>query len=126
MGPQRLLQHFIRGGVLLTYDRMGNRAITETIPDKYLVSSCKTRNGNLTCPAVTKGVKKMKAMNNTWPEGHRHPMTQNEHEKWNGKHYPGTRQLCSQCDQPTGRCEEDMLQSDKGPVCEFCWSPKEM
>lgn len=36
-------------------------------------------------------------------------MTQDEHEKWNSHNYPGTRQLCYLCDEPTGRCEDDSL-----------------
>jgi len=60
-------------------------------------------------------------MSNTWPGGRRHAMTPNEHERWNAKHYPGTRQLCVFCDQPTGRCEEDsMFVGDDGPMCEEC------
>lgn len=60
---------------------------------------------------------------NTWPRGHRHAMSQSEHAKWNASHYPGTRQLCSRCDEPTGRCEDDSLftDADEGPLCEGCW-----
>jgi len=59
---------------------------------------------------------------NTWPGGQRHPMTQSEHTRWNAHNYPGTRQLCEQCDEPTGRCEEDSLYAgDTGPLCENCW-----
>jgi len=54
--------------------------------------------------------------------------TQCEHNKINAREYPGTRQLCVQCDQPTGRCEEDSIylepefehQSSLGPLCEEC------
>ncbi len=61
---------------------------------------------------------------NTWPKGHRHAMTQSQHETWNAGNYPGTRQLCCQCDQPTGRCEDDSLylDDDTGPFCEECWA----
>ena len=52
-------------------------------------------------------------------------MSQSEHEAWNARHYPGTRQLCAQCGEPTGRCEEDSLYADDdgetGPLCEECW-----
>lgn len=52
-------------------------------------------------------------------------MLPNEHESWNANHYPGTRQLCVECDAPTGRCEEDSLYADeereRGPLCEDCW-----
>ncbi len=59
---------------------------------------------------------------NTWPGGKRHAMHQSEHEKWNANHYPGTRQLCSICEQPTGRCEDDTLWSESDePLCEECW-----
>lgn len=59
---------------------------------------------------------------NTWPNGHRHAMSQQDHEKWNSKHYPGTRQLCANCDDPTGRCEEDSLCiNDSEPLCEECY-----
>jgi len=61
---------------------------------------------------------------NTWPNGKRRAMLQSEHESWNSCHYPGTRQLCSRCEQPTGRCEDDSLYNgDEGPVCEQCWLP---
>ena len=49
-------------------------------------------------------------------------MEQSEHEAFNAKNYPGTRQLCSECDNPTGRCEEDsMFIDDTGPLCESCY-----
>ena len=64
-------------------------------------------------------------MSNTWPTGKRHAIHQSEHESWNSSHYPGTRQLCVQCEQPTGRCEDDSLYADEdnqiGPLCEDCW-----
>lgn len=60
---------------------------------------------------------------NTWPNGFKHAMSQTEHENWNATNYPGTRQLCSICDEPTGRCEEDSIYTaeDVGPLCESCW-----
>jgi hypothetical protein len=59
---------------------------------------------------------------NTWPGGKRHAMSQSEHERWNASHYPGTRQLCTECDAPTGRCEDDSLFVDeRGPLCEECF-----
>ena len=48
-------------------------------------------------------------MSNTWPGGKRHAMTQDEHERWNARNYPGTLQLCCVCDHPTWRCEEDAI-----------------
>ena len=61
-------------------------------------------------------------MENTWPTGKRHAMRQDEHESWNAKNYPGTRQLCSRCEAPTGRCAEDTLRSyDNEPLCKECW-----
>lgn len=60
---------------------------------------------------------------NTWPKGYRHAMTPSEHEQWNDLHYPGTRQLCCVCEEPTGRCEEDSIYvDDKGPLCELCFT----
>ncbi len=49
-------------------------------------------------------------------------MNQDEHEAWNARNYPGTRQLCVECDDPTGRCEEDAIftEDGAGPLCEFC------
>ena len=62
----------------------------------------------------------------TWPGGYRHAILQSQHECWNASNYPGTRQLCSGCDEPTGRCEDDSLyaESDEDrqfPLCEECW-----
>ena len=54
---------------------------------------------------------------NTWPGGKRRALSQDEHERWNANHYPGTRQICPRCDQPTGRCEED---SHEGNLCDDC------
>ena len=49
--------------------------------------------------------------------------TQDDHERINAQEYPGTRQLCFQCGEPTGRCEEDSMMDDSGdgPYCETCW-----
>jgi len=48
-------------------------------------------------------------------------LSQNAHEAINARHYPGTRQLCCDCDEPTGRCEEDSIFiDDHGPLCERC------
>lgn len=58
---------------------------------------------------------------NTWPKGRRHAMYQHEHEAWNARVYPGTRQLCVKCEQPTGRCEDDTLHGEQGPLCEDCY-----
>ena len=61
-------------------------------------------------------------MKNTWPDGYRHAIHQSEHEKWNATHYPGTRQLCDICGDPTGRCFEDTMWSNEGePLCEECY-----
>ena len=58
---------------------------------------------------------------NTWPDGYRHAMTQDEHRDWNANNYPGTLQLCSNCDEPTGQCEEDSIWSKDGePLCRDC------
>ena len=63
-------------------------------------------------------------MSNSWPGGFRHAMSQSEHERWNSGNYPGTRQLCCKCEEPTGRCEEDSIyiDDDTGPLCEECYS----
>jgi len=58
---------------------------------------------------------------NAWPDGQRRALTQDQHETWNASHYPGTRQMCVQCDEPTGFCEEDGYRNDDGePLCEDC------
>jgi len=64
---------------------------------------------------------------NSWPGGYRHTISQREHEKWNASHYPGTRQLCAECGEPTGRCEEDAiyLEDGHGPLCLECYHTKE-
>jgi hypothetical protein len=54
--------------------------------------------------------------------------TQCEHARINAREYPGTRQLCCVCGEPTGLCEEDSIylepefehQSPLGPLCEEC------
>jgi hypothetical protein len=43
-------------------------------------------------------------------------MTQSEHRAHNAVHYPGTRQLCALCDEPTGNCEEDSIYLE---ICEL-------
>jgi hypothetical protein len=60
---------------------------------------------------------------NTWPNGHRHAMHQSDHEAWNASNYPGTRQLCVECDGETDRCEEDSIHTEDGhgPLCLECW-----
>lgn len=63
---------------------------------------------------------------NTWPGGTRHAMDQRVHARWNAARYPGTRQLCIICEQPTGRCEEDaMFIGEIGPICELCRANEE-
>ncbi len=48
-------------------------------------------------------------------------MTPSEHEQYNAWFFPGTRQLCDRCREPTGRCEDDsILDSDGFPLCENC------
>ena len=61
-------------------------------------------------------------MGNTWPTGHRHALTQDEHLAWNAQNYPGTRQLCVECEEPTGRCEDDSIYANNGdgPLCINC------
>ena len=57
------------------------------------------------------------------PGRQRHAMTQSDHEVWNSRHFPGTRQLCEQCGEPTERCEDDSLYADEiGPLCVECWN----
>jgi hypothetical protein len=57
-----------------------------------------------------------------WSE-RRFALDQSTHEAINASHYPGTRQMCCRCDEPTGRCEEDsMFIGDDGPYCEACMS----
>lgn len=59
---------------------------------------------------------------NTWPSGKREAIHQDQHEQWNAKHYPGTRQICHVCEEPTDRCQEDALWSkEEYPLCERCY-----
>jgi hypothetical protein len=48
---------------------------------------------------------------------------QHEHEAINAHEYPGTRQLCATCNEPTERCEEDAIYTGEGngPLCVACW-----
>jgi len=58
---------------------------------------------------------------NTWPGGYRHAMYPGQHEDWNAANWPGTRQLCCECEGATGRCEEDSIyRGDVGPLCPEC------
>jgi len=63
-------------------------------------------------------------MRNSWPDGIRRAMSPGEHDRWNASHYPGTLQLCSECGEPTSRCEEDAIYTDggAGPLCPDCWN----
>jgi len=49
--------------------------------------------------------------------------SQSEHEEINRREYPGTRQLCERCGEPTGRCEDDSiyLEDGRGPLCQDCF-----
>lgn len=60
-------------------------------------------------------------MSKEWWRGKVHD--QCTHERINAQHYPGTRQLCMRCDQPTGRCEDDSIYTEDGdgPICEECY-----
>lgn len=58
---------------------------------------------------------------NTWPGDNRRAITQSEHEAWNAGNYPGTRQMCTKCGDPTERCEDDEITDDDGnPHCLDC------
>ncbi len=60
---------------------------------------------------------------NIWPKGYPHVMNQDEHAAWNSYNYPGTRQLCSECNDETDRCDEDSMYVDElGPLCENCYN----
>lgn len=50
-------------------------------------------------------------------------LTQDEHARINAREYPGTRQLCFKCEEPTGNCEEDAIYTEdgEGPFCEDCY-----
>lgn len=55
-----------------------------------------------------------------WQKGRAYD--QATHEQINSQEYPGTRQLCCYCDNPTGRCEEDAIYvASEGPMCEICY-----
>ena len=58
---------------------------------------------------------------NTWPGGKRRALAPDEHEAWNSRNYPGTRQLCCKCGEPTGCCEDDSIYDDSGTKGPFCW-----
>lgn len=48
--------------------------------------------------------------------------TPREHDQHNATHYPGTRQMCVECDEPTERCEDDAIYNDDGePICWGCF-----
>ena len=53
--------------------------------------------------------------------------TQSEHHRINYREYPGTRQLCCECDEPTERCEDDVIYTEDGigPLCEECYHKTE-
>lgn len=52
----------------------------------------------------------------------RRALYQYQHDAINRREYPGTRQLCITCSEPTGRCEDDSLYVlDEGPLCEDCF-----
>jgi len=48
---------------------------------------------------------------------------QHEHEAINAREYPGTRQLCEICEDPTERCEDDSIYAEagEGPMCLACY-----
>jgi hypothetical protein len=54
---------------------------------------------------------------NTWPEGYRHAMSQDEHEAWNALNCPGTRQFCWKCGDSTERCENAFILKPENPTC---------
>ena len=45
---------------------------------------------------------------------------QDTHARINVSNFPGSRQLCSECGDPTGRCEDDTIDGRDGPICEAC------
>ena len=54
--------------------------------------------------------------------------SQSEHNRINAHEYPGTRQLCIECGEPTERCEDDSLWVDvgtyyKGKLCSVWHGP---
>lgn len=60
-----------------------------------------------------------------WRAGHS-ALGQDTHRTINARHYPGTRELCVSCGEPTGRAGkgEDSLYADddEGPFCENCYA----
>ena len=56
-----------------------------------------------------------------WWEGR--VLLPSQHEAINATHYPGTRQLCEVCGEPTERCEDDdiWLEDGTGPLCPECY-----
>lgn len=60
---------------------------------------------------------------NTWPDDRRRALLPSDHDRWNANNYPGTYQLCSECDEPTERCVEDSFfrENGDGPLCETCY-----
>ena len=59
---------------------------------------------------------------NTWPDNKKRAMHQSEHNRWNARNHPGTRQICSECGEETEKCEEDSLYAGEiGPLCESCF-----
>jgi len=49
-------------------------------------------------------------------------ISQCEHNRINSRNYPGTRQLCSKCEEPTERCEEDSILDENGnAICGDCY-----
>jgi hypothetical protein len=55
-------------------------------------------------------------------------ISQSEHERINAREYPGTRQLCDVCNEPTGRCEDDTITCDYcgRTLCEDCSIQKDL
>lgn len=63
-------------------------------------------------------------MRNEWWRGK--ALHQSTHERINAQHYPGTRQLCCRCEEPTERCEEDAIYlGEQGPLCITCYGQME-
>ena len=59
---------------------------------------------------------------NDFDSGKRKSFYPAEHERINAVRYPGTRQLCEQCGDETGRCEEDAMHDKYGRVvCGDCY-----
>jgi len=53
----------------------------------------------------------------------RQAISYSEHLRINAVEYPGTRQICAKCGEPTGRCEDDSIFiGDEGPLCEACYA----